>query len=334
MIFDIVCLLILALGCLIGYFKGLFKMLSHLISFILAFIIAFSCSGELASITYSAVLQPTLANLIDDKIEEYGAKETVTELYGIVAGVQTQLGEFNLNETLENMGITGSSAGVSVTDSLTGALAGVGVNLDDVMASEELSGLKESYDNFAEFFSGLSPKVTNFVADKIDMTEFTQLAGNVLTTPDEVDDSDVSSALCNLLRLPIVSLITPFFFAIIFILCSIILSLVLGLIVKLLDKITLVEKLNHFAGMGIGAVCAVPFAVVAILCANIFITPASDLYQYVDGSFSLKLADSVVEHIDFDFSADDIPEYLSNLGKDLSSQVSGTSSVSESNSVG
>lgn len=351
MVLDVICLVVIGIGCLIGYFKGLFKMAARLLSFVLAIVISVSCSGELATITYDSLLQPTLEGFITDKVEEVGAGEAVTQVFGVVADIQTKLGKFDLNDTLSNLknssiggaisSVEGSITNASgtlqdilgetdISSTISGALDGAGLEIDKITGEGTMDNLKSGYDKLSKFFGKVSPSITNFIADKIDMTKFTEVAGDALINPEQMTTKKAVNSLLSLFRAPIIQFITPIFFVLCFLVSSLVLNLILSLVVKLLDKITLVDKVNHIGGLSIGAICALPFAIVIAFCFTSFVTPASDLYPYVDGSLVGKLTTSIVSHIDFSVDEDAIPDVLNNLGNSLSSQVQESSSA-ESN---
>ena len=350
MVLDIICLVVIGLGCLIGYFKGLFKMASRLVSFALAILISVSCSGELAAITYDSLLQPTLEGFVTDKVEEVGAGEAVTQVFGLVADIQTKLGKFDLNDTLANLkdssiggaissvegSISGASGtlkdilgGTDISSTLSGALDGAGLEVDKIAGEGTMDNLKSGYDKLSKFFGKVSPSITNFIADKVDMTKFTEVAGDALANPEQMTTKKAVNSLLSLFRAPIIQFITPIFFLLCFLVSSLVLNLILSLVVKLLDKITLIDKVNHIGGLSIGAICALPFAIVLAFCFTSFVTPASSLYPYVDGSLVGKLTSGIVSHIDFSVDEDAIPDVLSNLGDSLSSQAQESSSVAD-----
>lgn len=335
MVLDIICLLVIGIGCLIGYYKGLFKMAARLLSFIFALVIAIFCAGEIAAVTYDTLLQPTLEGFISDKVDEFGAEDTIMQVYGFVADIQTKLGKFDLNDTLSNLEDSGLGDSISsltgtissASDTLNGILGGTDVSssisgaLDGILGEDTAGDLKSGYNNLAQFFGKVSPSVTNFIADKIDMSEFTRVAGEAALNPENMTADKAIEALCNLVRTPIVQFITPIFFVLCFLVSSLLLTLILNLVVKLLDKVTLVDKVNHFVGLGIGAICAIPFTIAIAFLVTMFITPASDLYQYIDGSLVGKMTNSIVSHIDIGSVSTDDFDFLSNLGDELNSQL-------------
>lgn len=284
MVLDLLCVLIVAGGGALGYFKGLFKMVARLASIIIAFLVAISVAGSASTFVYKSVIAPTLQGIIVDKVEETGAEEFVTSIYDTVNSIQDNLQD---NEIVENIG---------------NAVGEVG-NTED---------LSDIYEQFNGLFGGLSPTITNFIATKVDLEQFSEIKskidefgiaideningseeGTVEADSEPLTTKKVAAMVTDAVAAPIIGFITPIAFALMFFIVSLVTMLLLNFIVALLDKIKITEKLSKFGGMGVGAICAIAIAIALAALASVFITPASDMYGLIDGSLAIKLVPSI-----------------------------------------
>ena len=284
MVLDLLCVLIVVGGGVLGYFKGLFKMVARLASIIIAFLVAISVAGSASTFVYKSVIVPTLQGIIVDKVEETGAEEFVTSIYDTVNSIQDNLQD---NEIVENIG---------------NAIGEVG-NTED---------LSDIYEKFNGLFGGLSPTITNFIATEVDLEQFSEIKSKIdefgITIDENINGSEegiiesdseplttkkVAAMVTDAVAAPIIGFITPIAFALMFFIVSLVTMLLLNFVVALLEKISITEKLSKFGGMGVGAICAIAIAIALAALASVFITPASDMYGLIDGSLAIKLVPSI-----------------------------------------
>lgn len=283
MLVDIICLVTILLGTVLGYIQGLFKMIARLASVILAFIIAGTMAGQATTIVYDSVVAPGLESIVASKIEETGAEETLTQLYDMVSSIQTQIAS---SEILSGVKDTATS----VLDDITSNVSGI---------TDSPNQLQDAYSDFNSFLSGLSPTITNFIADKIDLEALSHITTDTLASPDSstgiTTTEKLASQLVELLRTPIIGFITPVAFVVLFIILVIVIGILLNFLVALLDKIKITEKLSKIGGTAVGGICAFALAIAIAAIFSIVCTHASDLYDLVDGSVAISITNGLLD---------------------------------------
>ena len=277
MILDLCCVLTILIGIVIGYVRGLFKMVAHLTSQVLAILIAIIASGIVATLVYDKVVEPKLSEIIVARIDETGVEGTVSELYTMVASIKTGIAG---SEVIDNLGETANTIKENIDPELVANVKG---------AYEELSG----------YFKGISPSITGYIADKIDLEQFTEIKDAVTPVVDDTleeispesvlpSGEKVTNDLLNLLEKPLTAFIKPVAFVVIYLVAVIILGIILNGLASLLEKIEITEKLSNFGGAIVGGVCTLAIVLLISALCSIIITPDNSYFGLIDNSVAIK----------------------------------------------
>ena len=314
----------------VGIVKGLFKMASRLVSLILATVIACTCTGYATSFVYDNLFAPKVSEVIDDKIEEMGAQETVEQVYTKITEIQVGIAQLqggeipdNLKESVARAQSFGTQTSQTLyslgidTNAIANNVTSAGEKtINEIKESELFKGLQAKYDDLSSFIGGFGSGIANSAANEVDLSEMDSLLDtidtlNPIQKADPSVNSQVANALVGVIKGPIIVTITPICFALIYILSLIILAVLLNMIAGLLDKIKIVDKLQKIGGGVLGLLFGAGIAFILVLVIQIFITPTSELYYILTDSKSLVFAEwlkNMVGEVKLD------PALLTNIG--------------------
>lgn len=312
MILDIVCLVIIVIALLVGLFKGLFKMASRLVSLILAFVVASYFAATVSTFVFNTFIENKLCEIVDTKIEETGAQETVEAVYTTITEIQVGIAQIQGGEIpdgLKDSVVRAQNFGTQVSDSLSAigidtnqvgqgiADAGAGI-IDSVKNSDAFKTLLSKYDELSGLISGLDPNILKGIAGDVDLSSMDTLLDKVETLNpiqkiDPVVNNQVSKALVDVLRVPIINLLNPICFVLLYIVGLLVFGIILNLVVTLLEKINIVDKVQKIGGAILGAIFGVGISLIVVFAAQMFITPANELYYSIDGAQSVHIAEGI-----------------------------------------
>ena len=165
MILDLICLGIMLITLVVGIVKGLFKMASRLVSLILATVIACTCTGYATSFVYDNLFAPKVSEVIDDKIEEMGAQETVEQVYTKITEIQVGIAQLqggeipdNLKESVARAQSFGTQTSQTLyslgidTNAIANNVTSAGEKtINEIKESELFKGLQAKYDDLSSF---------------------------------------------------------------------------------------------------------------------------------------------------------------------------------------
>ena len=241
MIIDIVALFSLIVCLIIGWNKGIFKMIGRLAVCILALILAFILSTPISSAIFDSFVEPKLVEVIDSKIEEYGATETVATIY---TKIQSVLNSDMIDDVKNTIG--------SGLDTVAGAVQGIDIQ---EIAGIDLSNLPDLGNNeIVKWITKLGANINTKPFE--DMLEQAK-------SPAGLDSESASSSLVNLFAIPITGIIRNIVFVLLVILINLVGNLLWNLIEGIVFKQNALGTVNQVLGMVCGAVLG--FAICLVL---------------------------------------------------------------------
>lgn len=230
-----------ALLCIgVGWFKGLLKMLGRLIVCGCAILLAFVLSPMVGEDIYTSMIEPNLTQCIDDKIEEFGATETVATIYA-------KIQEFSSSASLAGVKNTISNS----VDTASGALSSSGI--------KDIAGI--DWDKLPDLGNNDVVKWISKLATSIDTSPLEGILKQAQSTG-SVEASSVSKSITGVLKPPIVGILRNVAFVIILIAVYTLGSFIWGIVRKTATEANPLKTVDRILGAACGlalglAICLV-----------------------------------------------------------------------------
>lgn len=266
MIIDLIACGIALLCVGVGWSKGFMKMMGRLVVCGLALVCAFMLAPVLSETIYSSLIEPNLTQIIDDKIEEFGATETVATIYA-------EIQKFSASDAISNVtGTIGNSL-----EAASGALSGIDFG---EIAGIDWDSLPDLGDNdVVKWISKFSTTIDT--APLEDLLKQTQ--GTIPAEP-----SSVSSGIVSVLEPPITGLMRNIIFVIVLLVVNLLGNFVWELAGKLATDTV---KPLKTADRALGAACGL------VLGLTIWLDIGAITYALTSGntdSFTAQASNTVV----------------------------------------
>ena len=276
MVLDMVIVLILLVAVFVGYCKGALRMLSGLIALVLSLIITCSLSGPVASWVYTDMIRPKLTAAIADKAEEMGADVFIKE-------AATKIGE-----------LQAYAAMVTNSEAVQGTAAKI-ADVADVAVPENIQQkANETFGELSALFGGVSPTIMKSAVQTIDFKKLTNIAKAAKSMPLSI----LIGSVLDLFQQPIVGVITPVCFGVIYVVSMLLVSIILNIVISILDKTTVLGTAIKVIGAIMGGIFGIAISLAIALIVKNTITVTSKLYTFTENSVSVKASDALFTWID------------------------------------
>ena len=282
MIFDIIFLVILAIGAFVGWRKGIVRMALSLASMLIVWIAAPLLAQPVAEFIYDGLVSPKIEEIVDTKIDELGATETVNSIRDMISTIQSGI---SLPENTSGVDIPGMA----------------GSTLSGFVGEDVTDDLSTKFEEFKDFFSGVNSSILGGIAENVDISEI----DNILGTNSSYTGTDIAQSISNAVKLPAIGILKSIITIVLFVILTILMFVVVRLLAGAVDKLAVISTASHILGLAVGiAVVSIIFLVIAVALSNI-ITFDSAMYQCIEDSKVISVTNDIVVFVKDSFSGVD-----------------------------